>query len=199
MLKSRIKFSMDNKTLENKNNTQCRNGLLNNALFVGSLNFNLRPDPEDISLLVIHCASLPEGEFDNDNLEQLFAGTINHKQLTQLLLPPDLQVSTHVYINRNGLVKQFVAFDKRAWHAGVSVYNGISNCNDFSIGIELQGTIYTEFTEAQYDALVAVTKAILNAYPKITKDRIVGHSDIAPVRKTDPGKMFNWNYYLSKL
>lgn len=197
---------MNNNTLKNKDNIRkyastflIKNGLLENVEYVESLNYNTRPDEVAINLLVIHCASLPEGEFDNDNLEHLFAGTIPADTLTQLLLPPDLQVSTHVYINRNGKIKQFVAFDKRAWHAGVSEHEGITNCNNFSIGIELQGTVSTNFTAEQYNSLVAVTKAIMKTYPQITKDRIVGHSDIAPVRKIDPGKMFDWDYYLSKL
>lgn len=185
--------------LKYKTDSLVRDGILNNALFIPSINYNSRPECQDINLLVIHCASLPEGEYNNNNLEKLFAGSLSAYELKQLSLPPDLEVSTHVYINRTGSLMQFVAFDKRAWHAGVSCHEGISNCNNFSIGIELQGTTDSEFTVAQYDALINVTKAILNAYPLITKDRIVGHSDIAPLRKVDPGVMFDWNYYLSKL
>ena len=111
----------------------------------------------------------------------------------------DLKVSSHLYIKRTGQIIQFVPFDKRAWHAGESSYKNVKNCNDYSIGIELEGTDETSYTEAQYDSLIEVTIEIMALYPNIKKDDIVGHSDIAPGRKTDPGESFDWNHYLSGL
>lgn len=175
------------------------NGLLANASIFPSQNYNDRPPHTVIDLLVIHCASLPEGEYNNTILEQLFSGGITPNQLIALGLSPDLEVSTHLYIKRDGQIIQFVPFDKRAWHAGVSEYQGRTMCNDFSIGIELQGTVSTEFTPAQYTSLISTTKAILDCYPGITKDNIVGHSDIAPIRKQDPGEKFNWQFYLANI
>lgn len=175
------------------------NDLISNCVYIESLNYDTRPEQSEINLLVIHCASLPEGEFGNDNLEKLFSGRISAEKLAQLALPEDLRVSTHLFINRRGMVTQFVPFDKRAWHAGLSIYNGEPDCNNFSIGIELEGTVKTLYTEEQYATLEQVTKAILNQYKNISKHRIVGHSDIAPERKTDPGKLFDWHRYLGSL
>lgn len=186
-------------TLNSTERIQIKDGIMNNAIYIPSVNFNSRPVNTEIDLLVIHCASLPEGEYSNSNLEQLFAGQISQQQLLALNLPANLEVSTHVYINRWGLIYQFVPFNKRAWHAGVSCFNGREGCNDFSIGIELQGTDHTTFTKEQYDSLIVVTKSICAAYSSITKDTIVGHSMIAPTRKTDPGAMFDWEFYLNNI
>ncbi len=184
--------------IKNKTGSVASKGLLTTVTHIPSINFNQRPGL-DIDLLVIHCASLPEGEFENTILEELFSGQISSSKLEELGLARDLQVSTHLYIKRNGEIIQFVPFDKRAWHAGVSEFEGRKNCNDFSIGIELQGTVTTEFTQAQYAALIDVTKIIMDLYPKITANRIVGHSAIAPVRKQDPGVKFNWQFYLANI
>jgi AmpD protein len=102
-------------------------------------------------------------------------------------------------IRRDGCVEQYVPFSKRAWHAGISSFNGVASCNDYSIGIELEGTDSSAYSEAQYQSLAALTVAIQEHYPAITQDRITGHSNIAPQRKTDPGKYFNWAYYFSRL
>ena len=110
-----------------------------------------------------------------------------------------MRVSSHLFIDREGLVTQFVPFDKVAWHAGVSEFNGKDNCNEFSIGIELEGTDHIEYTSDQYSALIEVTKILMQAYPEITIDNIVGHKHIAPARKTDPGDSFNWDFYKSSL
>lgn len=174
------------------------NGMLTDVKCIKSVHFNERPYV-DVDLLVIHCASLPEGEFDNTILEDLFSGKILPNKLIELGLAADLKVSTHLYIKRDGTVIQFVPFDKRAWHAGESTFKDRTNCNDFSIGIELQGTVLTEFTPAQYISLIRVTKTIMKLYPKITLDNIVGHSTIAPGRKQDPGSKFNWQIYLANL
>jgi AmpD protein len=115
-----------------------------------------------------------------------------HPSFTELA---NLKVSTHLFINRSGEIIQFVPFTQRAWHAGVSSFEGQERCNDFSIGIELEGSDTAPFTDAQYAALAQATRAIMAAYPAITRERIVGHSDIAPSRKTDPGPCFDWNRY----
>ena len=111
----------------------------------------------------------------------------------------DLKVSAHILIQRTGEILQFVPFHERAWHAGISSYIGRDNCNDYSIGIELEGTDDSEYTNQQYNSLMQITKALLQTYPNLSKDRIVGHSDIAPKRKTDPGSSFKWARLLNNL
>lgn len=166
-------------------------GWLNKAKIIKSPNYNARPDDIDIDLLVIHCISLPEGQYDNHYVESLFLNDLNCSLDPSFKDLKDLKVSSHFYITRQGDIIQFVATEDRAWHAGVSAYKGRSNCNDFSIGIELQGTDKTIFTKAQYTSLIELTKAIIKKYPAV-KDNIIGHSDIAPTRKTDPGSGFDW-------
>lgn len=151
-----------------------------------------RPEGETISLLVIHNISLPPGQFGGDDVEQLFMGTLDcdrHPFYAQLR---GLRVSSHLFIRRHGEVVQFVPYQKRAWHAGVSRVQGRERCNDFSIGIELEGTDHQPYTDAQYLALAAVSRDIMRRFPAITLGRIVGHNDIAPGRKTDPGPAFDW-------
>ena len=176
-----------------------KDGLLSNAIYISSPHYNLRPMNAIIDLLVIHCASLPEGEFANNNIEKLFCGTMAIHEQKELGLSGDLKVSSHVYIKRCGEIIQFVNFNKRAWHAGQSSFEGKENCNDYSVGIELQGTVNENFTDEQYVSLINVTKNILNYYPQISKGRIIGHADIAPVRKADPGEFFDWQYYLKHI
>ena len=110
-----------------------------------------------------------------------------------------VKVSSHLFIRRSGEVVQFVDFDRRAWHAGESEFRGRSCCNDFSIGIELEGTDHSPYSKRQYQSLVDVSQTILDYYPKLTLDRITGHQHIAPGRKTDPGRCFDWSYYLNAL
>lgn len=151
-----------------------------------------RPDPSDVSLLVIHNISLPPGQFDGDAVTQLFMGTLDcdaHPYFQQLR---GLRVSAHRFVRRNGDVISYVPYARRAWHAGVSSFQGRTRCNDFSIGIELEGTDTEPYSDAQYQSLVALTRDIQTQYPAITLGRIVGHSDIAPGRKTDPGPSFDW-------
>lgn len=153
-----------------------------------------RPEGLPISALVIHNISLLPGQFGSDYVDQLFLGCVqvDHPVLADVR---GLRVSAHLFIRRNGQVIQYVPFDRRAWHAGVSELAGQSRCNDFSIGIEMEGSDHLPFTMAQYHSLIEVTSALLASYPDITLDRIVGHSDIAPGRKTDPGPHFDWNRY----
>ena len=157
-----------------------------------SPNFDERPDPADISLLVIHCISLPPGEFGNKNIDKLFCNLLNPDDHPYFKEIYNLSVSAHLLIKRDGSCVQYVPFDKRAWHAGKSSYEGRERCNDFSIGIELEGTESINYTEEQYRQLAAVIDTLLKSYPKLSRQRISGHSDIAPGRKTDPGPTFDW-------
>lgn len=164
-----------------------------------SPNFNTRPIADDISLVVIHNISLPPGEFGRGYIKQFFCNQ----------LPPDdhpyfptichLEVSAHCLVDRCGVVTQFVSFADRAWHAGTSSFAGRVNCNDFSIGIELEGTDDQPYTPDQYTSLVAITHLLLARYPSLDVQRIVGHSTIAPGRKTDPGPSFDWPHYFALL
>ncbi len=157
-----------------------------------SPNHDQRPDPSDISLLVIHGISLPPGEFGGGHVDELFCNRLDpagHPYFAEIC---HLRVSAHLLIARDGSLTQYVAFDQRAWHAGQSEYAGRKACNDFSIGIELEGTDAAPYSDAQYQQLSAVIRALLHAYPTLSPERIVGHCDIAPGRKTDPGPAFDW-------
>lgn len=168
------------------------NHWLDRATPVYSPNFDARPDAGDISLLVVHCISLPPGEFGGPFIDQLFRNSLDPNAHPYFAGIYQLKVSAHLLIRRDGQIVQYVAFDQRAWHAGVSEYRGRSRCNDFSIGIELEGADSGAFEERQYVALKEVIEALLQHYPGLSRQRIVGHSDIAPRRKTDPGKGFDW-------
>jgi AmpD protein len=162
---------------------------------VHSPNCNHRPDDTEINLLLIHNISLPAGEFNTPYIEQLFTNTLDCQAHHSFHDLEALRVSSHVMINRHGEATQFVPFDKRAWHAGVSEFNGVKSCNDYSIGIELEGADEIAYTEAQYQQLAKIARQLMVQYPAITVDRIVGHCDVAPGRKTDPGSAFDWNYF----
>lgn len=161
-----------------------------------SPNFDERPDADDISLIVIHGISLPPGEFGGGHIEALFLNEFEHPVLDELR---DFCVSPHLLIERNGTCSQFVAFDKRAWHAGLSSWRGRCHCNDYSIGIELEGTDSHPYTRAQYRKLGAVIQALLARYPRLAPDAVVGHLEVAPGRKTDPGPAFDWPSLLKDL
>lgn len=164
-----------------------------------SPNCDQRPDNAEIDLLVIHSISLPPNEFGGDYIEQLFTNSLDpdyHPYFAEIALH---RVSAHILINREGQLTQYVPFNQRAWHAGESAFEGRSNCNDFSIGIELEGCDSKDFTQAQYEMLVNITGAITRFWPKITGKRITGHCHIAPDRKTDPGPAFKWDEYYSSL
>jgi len=166
--------------------------LTNNTVKVPSPNYDERPDSLDISLIVIHCISLPKGQFGTPYIDQLFCNTLNPDDDPYFKKIYQLTVSAHLLIKRDGNCIQYVPFDKRAWHAGKSTYQGRERCNDFSIGIELEGTETIAYTDAQYDQLKKVIDSLLTHYPKLSKQHITGHSDIAPDRKTDPGPSFDW-------
>lgn len=159
---------------------------------------NPRPHDE-ISLLVIHNISLPAGEFGGPYIEDLFCHRLDASAHPSFAAIASLEVSAHLLIRRDGEVVQFVAFDRRAWHAGVSSFEGRTHCNDFSIGIELEGCDDQPFTDSQYQQLIEITQLLRVHYPDITPARITGHSNIAPDRKTDPGPHFDWHRYLSRL
>lgn len=168
-----------------------------------SAHFDERPDPTDISLLVIHNISLPAGEFaarpEQSYVDALFCGQLDcsaHSSFSDLA---NLRVAAHCVIWRDGQIFQYVPFEKRAWHAGVSQFAGRERCNDFSIGIELEGTDNIPYTEQQYSSLLQLSRYVLAQYPAITAERIVGHCDIAPGRKTDPGPAFDWARYKTAL
>lgn len=170
-------------------------GWLNRAKKLESPNADPRSDANDISLLVIHNISLPPAQFGGPYIEQLFSNNLNPDDHPYFRDIYKLQVSSHLLIDRQGNITQFVPFDQRAWHAGVSEFEGRQRCNDFSIGIELEGTDDIAYTDIQYSVLAQVSQQIMAQYPAITMDRIVGHSDIAPERKTDPGQAFDWQRY----
>lgn len=174
-------------------------GWLDAATRNPSPNFNERPDSSDVSLLVIHNISLPPGQFGGPHICNLFSNCLDPQGHPYFQQIADMRVSAHLLIERGGELVQFVSFDDRAWHAGQSSFAGVDNCNDYSIGIELEGADDVAYTDAQYQQLEAVTRSLMVRYPSITKQRIVGHSDIAPGRKTDPGVAFDWPRYLNRL
>jgi AmpD protein len=167
-------------------------GLLAEARQQPSPNYDDRPADTAIDLLVIHSISLPEGEFGGPWIDQLFCNELEasgHDEFSKIC---DLKVSSHILIRRDGEIVQYVPFQHRAWHAGESSFEGCERCNDFSIGIELEGSENQAFEETQYQQLTELTRELMKHYPDITQQRITGHNDIAPGRKTDPGPNFDW-------
>ncbi len=170
-------------------------GLLVGGEYIPSPNCDDRPAVA-IELLVIHNISLPPGEFGGDGVQRLFTNTLDVAAHPYYQTIAGLKVSAHFFVRRDGQIIQFVPCLKRAWHAGVSCWQGRSCCNDFSLGIELEGSDTVPFADAQYEALHRLTMALRKAYPI---RGIAGHRDIAPQRKTDPGPCFDWARYLAEL
>ncbi len=168
---------------------------LKNAIQSPSPNHDQRPPDTEIQLLVIHNISLPPDQFGGPWIKDLFLNQLDPKQHPFFQDIAHIMVSAHLLIRRDGELIQFVPLERRAWHAGVSCFQGQTCCNDFSIGIELEGSDNTKFTDIQYATLVEATHSIQSLYPAINKEHIVGHSDIAPGRKTDPGSHFYWSKY----
>ena len=168
------------------------NGWLVRARLVPSPNFNARPTEATPELIVIHGISLPPGEYGGPHIEALFTNQLNPADHAYFSEVAHLMVSAHFLIRRDGEIVQFVSADDRAWHAGESCWEHRSNCNDFSIGIEVEGCDKEHYEMTQYRALAQLIRAVQNQYPAIQHDAIVGHSDIAPTRKTDPGPAFDW-------
>lgn len=167
-------------------------GLLDAARFQLSPNCDNRPVDLAVDLIVVHGISLPPGIFGGPWIDALFANTLDPAAHPYFQSIAGLRVSAHLLIRRDGELAQYVPFHRRAWHAGESIYAGRHRCNDFSIGIELEGTDHLPYDDCQYARLAAVVTALRTAYPAIRPDRLVGHSDIAPGRKTDPGPAFDW-------
>jgi AmpD protein len=180
---------------------------LSSAAWLPSPNFDARPDDSAVSLLVIHNIALPpEGFADAGRsrrgsryIDDLFLNQLETDAHPYFAALVGLRVSAHLCIFRDGSIHQYVRFDQRAWHAGVSQWRGRPRCNDYAIGIELEGSDTQPFADAQYGALIATTRALFAAYPGLSPTTIVGHSDIAPGRKTDPGPYFDWPRYLGAL
>jgi len=143
-------------------------------------------------MIVVHAISLPPGEFGGDCVDALFMNSLDPSHHPAFAGLDELRVSAHFLIDRAGALTQYVPVEARAWHAGISSFGGVTACNHRSIGIELEGTDDVPFTEAQYHSLEALCAALMLEYPDITLARIVGHVDIAPGRKTDPGPCFDW-------
>jgi len=171
---------------------------LNIAQKCPSPNVNQRPG-EEISLLVVHNISLPPKQYGGPYVEDFFCNRLDPKAHPYFAEISSIEVSSHLFIRRDGSVIQFVPFNQRAWHAGLSQYGGRDNCNDFSIGIEMEGCDDEAYSDEQYEALKQATLAIMLAYPEITTSRITGHEFISPRRKTDPGRAFNWARLFSGL
>jgi N-acetyl-anhydromuramoyl-L-alanine amidase len=168
-------------------------GVLREARQLRSPNFDSRPVGVDADLIVVHGISLPPGEFGGGWIDRLFTNSLPADAHPYFAETAGQRVSAHLCIYRDGSVTQYVGFNDRAWHAGVSQYEGRPACNDFSIGIELEGTDELAYEAEQYTSLAALIGALLRAYPTLSAARVVGHSDIAPGRKSDPGAAFDWN------
>ena len=167
-------------------------GVLLRAHQLPSSHQDERPAGSDICLLVIHNISLPPAEFGGPQVPDFFLGRLDHSAHPYFDHLRGIRVSSHFFIRRGGELIQFVPCERRAWHAGQSQWRGRTRCNDFSIGIELEGTDDSGFTDAQYAELARLTRELQTRYPI---EDIAGHSDIAPGRKTDPGLLFDWERY----
>jgi AmpD protein len=166
---------------------------------VASPNCDARPPGSEISLVVIHGISLPPGHYGGPEIDQLFSNRLDAAAHPYFAAIAGIKVCTHLLIRRDGELVQYVPFNLRAWHAGESCYDGCSACNDFSIGIELEGQDHEAYTAVQYEQLAAVLHALIATFPRLSARRVAGHSDIAPGRKTDPGPAFDWNVLRQRL
>ncbi len=176
-----------------------RSGILHGATVLLSPHWDRRPADIEIDTLVIHAVSLPPGEFDTSDVIDLFMGRLKPTAQPGYDELATSRVSAHFLVSREGQIFQFVSIMSRAWHAGVSEFEGREKVNDFSVGVELIGSDGCAFTDHQYGSLRHLTKAIVSICPGITGNRVVGHSDVAPGRKTDPGPHFDWKRYLASV
>ena len=167
-------------------------GLLDAARQRPSPNRDDRPAGFAVDLIVVHGISLPPGEFGGPWIDALFTNVLDPDAHPYFQAIAGLRVSAHLLIRRDGELVQYVPFHRRAWHAGESHYAGRSRCNDFSVGLELEGADHLPYDDRQYPRLAAVIAALRTTYPTLTPDRLAGHADIAPGRKTDPGPAFDW-------
>jgi N-acetyl-anhydromuramoyl-L-alanine amidase len=175
------------------------NHRLQGVRYLESQNQEDRPQQCAVELLVIHNISLPPGIFGGRFVDELFCNQLDSRTHPYFAEIAKLRVSAHLFIDRAGEVTQYVPFNRKAWHAGASSFCGRNNCNDYSIGVELEGTDRLAFSDAQYTTLVEITVLLIKEYPGISISTIVGHSDIAPGRKTDPGPCFDWDRYRSEI
>jgi len=175
-------------------NIDCQVGLLSETEYHCSPNQDERGDENDISGIVIHNISLPPGEFGGGWIDDLFLNQLDPAAHPYFEAIADVKVSAHVLIRRDGQLIQYVPFHQRAWHAGASCWDGRECCNDFTIGIEMEGCDDQQFERVQYQQLGKLINSLVSVYPKLNKNRVVGHQYIAPGRKTDPGPYFDWNY-----
>ncbi len=191
------------KEITTNNKAECKNtlapvlinqktGLIEAARQCPSPNYDERSSDDDLSLIVIHNISLPPNEYGGEGIDQLFTNTLDKDEHPYYQDIHHLRVSSHLLIRRDGEIVQYVPFHKRAWHAGVSEFLGRDVCNDFSIGIEMEGSDFEPFLERQYEALNTVIEGLLNTYPNLKAQAITGHEHIAKGRKTDPGPFFAW-------
>ena len=169
---------------------------LSSGRHLASPNCDDRPDPDDISLIILHGISLPPGEFGGELVEQLFTNRLHVDPAGPMADLDGLRVSSHLVIDREGLCTQFVPFHRRAWHAGRSAWRGRPGCNDYAIGIELEGTDALPYAEAQYQRLIPIVNTLLATYSRLSPEAVVGHQEVAPGRKTDPGARFDWRRLL---
>jgi AmpD protein len=165
---------------------------LESAARLPSPNCDERTDPDDIVLLVVHNISLPPGRFGGEHVKQFFTNCLDCGADEALADLEGVRVSAHLFVDRRGAITQFVRFDHRAWHAGQSSYRGRSGCNDYSIGVELEGTDEASYEPIQYQVLADIAACLMRRYPRLSLSGIVGHQEIAPGRKTDPGASFDW-------
>ena len=190
-----LRYRMERLSITDEDNSRLKpdpQGWLSGVQRVASPNHDARPPHTPIDLLVIHNISLPPNEYGGDAIKQIFYQYVGSFRTSLFEQLKGVRVSSHFLIRRDGQIVQFVPCNKRAWHAGVSIWRGRSRCNDFSIGIELEGSDFEPYTERQYGALVRLVRRLRRIYPI---GDIVGHSDIAPDRKTDPGPFFNWDCF----
>lgn len=167
-------------------------GLMRGVTQIASPNCDARPPGVEADLIVVHGISLPPGEFGGPWIDRLFTNTLPADAHPYFREIAGLRASAHLLIRRTGAVTQYVRFTDRAWHAGKSSFGGREACNDFSVGIELEGTDTLAYEDTQYQVLAQVVAALCAAYPNLSPGAVVGHSDIAPDRKTDPGPAFDW-------
>lgn len=182
----RVRYSIDN-------------GWLCGVRVLASSNCDARPVGATVDALIVHGITLPPGQFGHGQVDCLFSNTLDTDRHTFYADLEGVHVSAHLLIERHGRLTQYVSFDQRAWHAGISEFDGRERVNDFAVGIELEGTDDCPYAPAQYRALADVAAALMRHYPHMTRERIVGHNDIAPGRKTDPGPAFDWPLFVQSL
>ena len=172
-----------------------KTGLLDVARYVPSPNCDERPPGVSADVIIVHSISLPPGEFGSDWISQFFLNELDAGAHPYFATIADLKVSAHVLLRRDGHIVQYVPFHRRAWHAGKSQFEGRQACNDFAIGIELEGVDDVPYRSVQYARLASLVSALCDCYPKLTPQRVTGHSDVSPGRKTDPGPAFDWSRF----